>query len=267
MGDSTTSGVLLTIEGAVATLRLDRPHAGNALDRGMLLGIGQAVADVAGDPSVRVLVVRAEGGRAFCAGADLRALAGATSEEAAALLELGQRTFAALATLPVPVIAVVDGAAVGGGLELCLACTLVVASERARFGLPEVRLGLIPGFGGTQRLPRAVGPRAAVQMALTGEPIDAATAHQLGLLAKPPVAPDALDATVMQLVDQLVANGPAAMAAVLDLMRPDDPSVGAAALARETAFAVAARESPDGREGMESFLDKRTPMFSPRPVA
>jgi enoyl-CoA hydratase len=248
--------------GAVATLRLVRPKALNALDPALLREVARALRDVRRDPGVRVLVVSGEGDRAFSAGADIAAMAAMTAEEGHAYSRLGHEVLGRLADLQIPAIAAVNGVALGGGLELALACDLIVASERARFGLPEITLGLIPGFGGTQRLALRVGLGRARELIYRGAVIDAAEALRIGLVSRV-VPPAALAGEAAALADELAARAPVAMR-----QAKRATAAAAAALAEglryETeAFAVAFA-SEDRVEGLRAFLAKRAPVWKGR---
>ena len=203
-------GVRREDRGPVALLALDRPKALNSLDSGMLRAIAARCAEIAGDASVRAVVLTGEG-RAFAAGADIAEMRGHSPVEAERFSRLGHATLAALEALPVPVIAAVNGYALGGGCELALACDWIYASERARFGQPEVGLGLVPGFGGTTRLVRRVGVAWAKELALGGEPIDAATALRIGL-ANRIFPPDELVGAAVAAGEGIARKGPLAVA-------------------------------------------------------
>lgn len=167
--------------GDVAVITLDRQEALNALSFAIIDEIGQAIDQVAGMP-VRALIVTGAGAKAFCAGADIKELRGRTLAQQRQGIECGQVAFAKLDTLPVASIAVINGYAFGGGLELALACTFRLATRNAKMGLPEIKLGLTPGYGGTQRLPRVVGEARALEMILTGKTVDAEEAERIGLV-------------------------------------------------------------------------------------
>ncbi|MFZ0889531.1 MAG: enoyl-CoA hydratase-related protein, partial [Candidatus Binataceae bacterium] len=167
---------------AIATLTVNRPAALNALNRRVLEEIAQVLRDVRHDPAVRVLIVTGVGDRAFVAGADIAAMAEMSAVEGLEFSRLGHRVMQTFEDLSIPVIAAVNGFALGGGLELALACDLIIAGEKARFGQPEINLGLIPGFGGTQRLPHRIGHARACELIMTGEMIDAKTALELRLV-------------------------------------------------------------------------------------
>src|SRR4051794_16288914 len=156
-------------DGRVRCLTLNRPDRLNALNSEVLIELHQLITDVAADQSVGCIVVRGAGERAFCAGADLDEIRGLSTEAAHAFIRRGQQTMATVDASPVPVVAAVDGFALGGGLELMLACHLVIASDRSSFGLPEAKIGCIPGFGGTQRLLTAGSKAPALYLMLTGE--------------------------------------------------------------------------------------------------
>jgi enoyl-CoA hydratase len=165
--------VTLKRDGDFAVLTLDRPEALNALSFAIIRQIGEALDAVAEDSSARALLITGAGGKAFCAGADIKELRNRSLIEQKRGAELGQGVFAKLDDLPIASIALVNGYAFGGGLELALACTFRLASSNAKFGLPEVKLGLIPGYGGTQRLPRVIGQPRALEMIMTGRTVDA----------------------------------------------------------------------------------------------
>src|SRR5690606_5065834 len=196
--------------GAVALLTLDRPDVLNALDRTTLEALRARVDELARDTAVRAVVLTGAG-RAFAAGADIAAMRPFTPAEAAAFSRLGHDALAALEALPVPTIAAVNGFALGGGCELACACDWIYASAKARFGQPEVNLGLIPGFGGTSRLVRRVGLAWAKELVLSGEPIDADTALRIGL-ANRVFAPDALVDAAVAAGAKVAEKGPLAVA-------------------------------------------------------
>lgn len=248
--------------GAVLRLTIDRPERNNALSGGLLAAIGDAVVTAAADPAVRVVVLAGAGGKAFSAGADLHELSAQTSDDARRLLEHGQDVLRTVETCGKPVVASVDGYALGGGFELCLAASVIVASDRARFGLPEVKLGLLPGYGGTQRLTRLVGRQRALRVMLLGDLVDAHEAHALGILALPPVPSAELDARTDAVAAALAERSPEAMARILDAVDVASHTGLHDGLGWETRQAVAARGSDDGGEGVQAFLDKRAAHFA-----
>src|SRR6202030_2571652 len=173
---------LIFDKGAIATITINRPKALNALNRAVLEEITRVLRDIRHDASVRVLIVTGAGERAFVAGADIAAMSEMSVTDGLEFTRLGHRVMHTFEDLPIPVIAAVNGFALGGGLELAMACDLIIASDKARFGQPEINLGLIPGFGGTQRLPHRIGHNKAREMIMTGDMFDLKTALELGLV-------------------------------------------------------------------------------------
>jgi enoyl-CoA hydratase len=256
---------LLTYDdGAARWLTINRPDVHNALNGEVLAALDRALDEVVTTTRIRAIVITGIGERAFSAGADLDELAGAGIVDAEAVLERGGRVLAKLAALPVASIAAVNGLALGGGFELALACTFILASESASFGLPETGLGLMPGYGGTQRLPRQVPAQAARLMVLTGERVDAVTAFRYGLLLAAPSPPDALSADVRSLAGRLAGRGPSATAHTLDALRAAGEVPLAAGLAIERSLAAKCIASPEAAEGIAAFKARRTPDFGGR---
>lgn len=251
------ASLLVRDEGRVRYLTINRPKALNALNRAVIEQLGEAIDAVRTARSIGVVVIEGAGRRAFCAGADLTELSDLDADEAREVLQRGQRVFAAVESLPVPVIAAVDGFALGGGLELVLSCPLVFASDQARFGLPEARLGLMPGYGGTQRLRRAIGRAPALHMMLTGTHIDAERAWQLGMLSQPPLAAEHFTTAVSALATELARLSRSTAGLLLEAGRPEPDG-----LHHEAALAAIAISSPDGREGISAFRDKRAAYFN-----
>ena len=255
-------GVRREARGPVALLTLDRPKALNALDGAMLEAISARCAELAADPSLRAVVLTGEG-RAFAAGADVAEMRRHDAREAERWSRLGHAALAALEALPVPVIAAVNGYALGGGCELALACDWIYASERARFGQPEVGLGLVPGFGGTTRLVRRVGVAWAKELVLGGEPIDAATALRIGL-ANRVFPPDELVPAAIAAGERIASRGPLAVALAKRVIQEgQDADLRTAHALEQTAFGLVAA-SGDRAEGMDAFLEKRDPRFEGR---
>jgi enoyl-CoA hydratase len=256
------TGLAISRADAVTTLTIDRPEVHNALDSDVIDALASAVADAAADPAVRALVVTGAGAKAFSAGADLRELRAMDADRAHAVMSAGQAAFRAVERSAIPVIAAVNGVALGGGCELALAATFPVLSSKASLGLPEAGLGLIPGYGGTQRLPRAVGERVAGYLMLTGERIDAARAFELGLTPVPPVAPEDLLDTAHRIAETIASRGPRAVRSILQAMDVGRDAPLEAGLATETGLAALAIAGAESTEGISAFLDKRPPSFS-----
>lgn len=256
--------IALERSGPVATVTLNRPDVLNALNGRMLDELMQAVAQLAGEPDLRAVILTGAGPKAFAAGADiaeLNALGDASAGEAQA--KRGQALTVALESLAVPVIAAVNGFALGGGMELALACDIRVASENAKFGQPEVNLGILPGYGGTQRSLRLLGEGMAMYLALTGEMIDAAEALRIGLVQR--VVPPGEAVTEAQRIAGLIAaKAPLAVAAAKRVMLEGAHLSLAAALDMEATHFGRMVTTADFREGSQAFLDKRKAVFSGR---
>jgi enoyl-CoA hydratase len=253
--------VVVERQGAVATVRIDRPSAYNALSAAILRRLGDEIAALAHAGEVRAIVLTGTGDKAFSAGADLDELAGLSADEATPVMRAGQAVMRSIEQCPVPVIAAVNGLALGGGFELVLACSFAVASTRAAFALPEARLGLIPGYGGTQRLTRVVGPAVARHAMLTGHRFDAERAYHLGITVLPPVEPADLMPSALSTAAEVVKRGPAACRAILDAVDFGLDSPLDAGLAMETRLAVTAIGGPESAEGVSAFQQKRKPAF------
>ncbi len=245
-------------EGAVAVVTIDRPDALNALDVETLTALRDALRTLADDDVARIVVLTGAGDRAFAAGADIKDMSDIEPDAARAWGALGHEAGRLLETMPKPAIAAVNGFALGGGCELALACDIRIGSTRAKLGLPETNLGIVPGWGGTQRLARVVGVAAAKELILTGRTIDADEALRLGLLHE--VADDAL-VRARELADQLAAKSGTALAAAKQLVNlalgVDHPRN----LEAEAALFADLLRSPDAREGMIAFVEKRPPKF------
>ena len=245
-------------QGRVRYLTLNRPERMNALNSTVLDQLAQAVEGGARD-QMRCLVIRGAGERAFCAGADLDEIQGLDSSEAHAFIRRGHRTMNAIENSVVPVVASVDGYALGGGFELMLSCHIVVSSQRSSFGLPEAKIGCMPGFGGTQRLLTTVGKAAAFQILLTGDRFDAHRAWEIGLLSVPPVETSRLVDEVDTVASQIAAASSGGTRSILEAARR---AARPAALEHEAALAALAIASPDGQEGIRAFAEGRAPNFT-----
>ena len=250
----------ITHRGAVRTIIVNRPDKLNALNRDTLNELTLAFAQAAQDDAVRVVVLTGAGEKAFVAGADIAEMNGYTPVQAQAFSRAGQRLMSSIERLGKPVIARIQGFALGGGMELAMACHLRVASEKAKFGQPEINLGLIPGFGGTQRLLRLAGRGAALELCLTGAVINAQRAYELGLITRL-VAPEALDEAVNTLADQLAVAAPLAAAGILDAVLQGGESAIDQGLEFETPGFALAFSTEDMREGTTAFLEKRKAEF------
>ena len=248
--------------GAVALLTLNRPKSLNALDGALLEALGEELARVAADRDLRALVLTGEG-RAFAAGADISQMREMSPVEGEVFSRLGHRVTAAFEELAIPAIAAVNGFALGGGCEVALACDWIYASSKARFGQPEVGLGLLPGFGGTTRLVRRVGIAWAKELVLTGEPIRADDALRIGL-ANRLFEPDELVGAAIAAAETIAAKGPLAVAAAKRVMQQgQDADVRTAHALEQQAFGLSF-STEDRAEGMDAFLAKRDPEFSGR---
>ena len=245
----------------VALVALDRPNALNALSFDLLDELASALEALDADAACRAVVITGSGTRAFAAGADIHELAAQTP----ASLRAGRRFEAwdRLAAVGVPTIAAVRGFALGGGCELALACDMIVAAEDATFGQPEVRIGVMPGGGGTQRLTRAIGKARAMAMILTGEPIDARTAEALGLVSRV-VPPEATVDAALELAGRIAVLPPLAVrAAKAAVLQADALNLEAGLAAEREAF-FGLFETEDQAEGMAAFIEKRAPTWSGR---
>jgi len=255
---------LLTFDVAdrIATITVNRPDKLNALNDVVMTELGAAVDEaIARDDVGGVLLTGA--GRAFVAGADIGEMVDEDALSMKARAERGQRTFRRFETSPKPTVAAINGFALGGGCELAMACHIRIACEAAKFGQPEVKLGILPGYGGTQRLPRLVGKGRALQLLMTGEMIDAAEAYRIGLVNR--VVPAAeLIAAARAMLGTIIAQGPLAVAHCIEavdrgLEMPLDD-----AIALEASYFAVLSASADKVEGMRAFLEKRAPAFSGR---
>lgn len=244
----------------IATITVNRPDKLNALNDALIAELGLAIDEARGRADVGAVLLTGAG-RAFVAGADIKELASQGAVEGKARAERGQRVFRRFETSPKPTLAAVNGFALGGGCELAMACHMRLASESAKFGQPEVKLGIVPGYGGSQRLPRLVGKGRALELLLTGEMIDAAEAFRIGLVNR--VVPAAeLMATARALLGTIAAQGPLAVAGCIEAvdrgldMGLDD------AIALEASYFGLLSATADQAEGMHAFLEKRPARFT-----
>lgn len=255
--------IYLEREDRLVTLYVNRPKALNALNRDTLLEIQAAVKEVKSDQEVEALIVTGAGDRAFVAGADIAFMQSLSAIEGRAFGLLGQETFRMIEAMEKPVIAAVNGFALGGGCELAMCCDFRIASSKAKFGQPEVGLGIIPGFGGTQRLPRLIGAGMARQMLFSAELVDATEALRIGLVNSV-VAPEDLMPAVTALARRIIANGPLAVrlckASINEGLQTDIDR----AMTIEADLFGLCFSSADQKEGMQAFLEKRKAAFTGR---
>lgn len=245
--------------GPVWEVTIARPKALNALNRQVITELGRVIEHVRDDPQARCMIITGEGGKAFVAGADIAEMSTLNAREAEAFAALGHHVFGSLEALGIPVLAAVNGFALGGGCELALACDMIYAAESAKFGQPEVKLGLMPGFGGTVRLPRKIGLAAASHWIFTGDTYSAQAAREVGLV-QGVFAADELLPQVRQIAQSIAKRAPLAVRAAKRVMvQQTDPAV-AAALERWSFGQLFA--SRDTREGTTAFLEKREPIFT-----
>jgi enoyl-CoA hydratase len=255
--------VLVEDRQAVRIITVNRPDKLNALNRQTLEALDQAFSEATAATEVRVVVLTGAGPKAFVAGADIAEMADLPAIQGRDFALVGQQLMRRIERMPKPVIAAVNGFALGGGLELAMACHLRVAADSARIGQPEINLGLIPGFGGTQRLLRLTGRAAALELCLLGEPIDAARALQLGLVNRV-VPADQLHDQVMQLADKLANAAPIALRGILDAVVIGGECAMEEGLQFETAQFALMFATEDMREGTRAFLERRKPQFANR---
>jgi enoyl-CoA hydratase len=251
---------LIFDKAAVATLTINRPKALNALNRAVVEGMARILRDVRHDAEVRVLIVTGGGDRAFVAGADIAAMSEMSTVEGQEFSRLGHRVMQTFEDLPIPVIAAVNGFALGGGLELALACDLIMASEKARFGQPEINLGLIPGFGGTQRLPHRIGHARAREFIMTGEMFDAKTALEWGLVNRV-LTPEALIPQTRALAEKIATKSAFALRQAKAALRASFTMEEDAGLRFEQDAFGLVFSSADRVEGTKAFVEKRQPKW------
>jgi enoyl-CoA hydratase len=258
----TYSALTLDVADRIATISTNRPDKLNALNDQLITELGAAMDEVAGRDDVAGVILTGTG-RAFVAGADIGEVGKSSPAQAKALARKGQEVFRRFEVSAKPTVAAVNGFALGGGCELAMACHVRVASEAAKFGQPEVKLGLIPGYGGTQRLPRLVGKGRALQLLLTGEMIDAQEAYRIGLANAVVPAGELMD-RARALVTAMIANAPIALAFTIETVNAGyDLALDEALRFEATAFGLAAA-TEDMTEGTTAFLEKRAPRFQGR---
>lgn len=259
----TFNNLLVADSGAVRTIIINRPDKLNALNQLTIAELDAAFAAAGSEAAVRAVILTGSGSKAFVAGADISELANTPAAELLAFSRAGQAMMTRVERLGKPVIAMIPGFALGGGLELAMCCHIRIASETAKLGLPEINLGLLPGFGGTQRLLRLAGRAATLELTLTGKPIDASRAAALGIVNR--VVPAAeLDAATRMLADELAAKAPHAVRGVLSaVLLGGEAAIDTGLDYEAQAFGVCAA-TEDMREGTRAFLEKRPANFTGR---
>jgi enoyl-CoA hydratase len=245
----------------IALVTINRPDKRNALSSAVVGELNEAFVRIAGERAIRGAIVTGAGEKAFVAGADINELAVLTAVEARQYAARGQQVFRMLETSAKPTVAAVNGYALGGGLELAMACTVRFASENATLGQPEVKLGMIPGYGGTQRLPRLVGRGRALELLLSGEPVTAAEAHRMGLVNAVVAQSDLLNYSRAWL-EKVLANGPLALELVMEAVDVGLNSGLEEGLRFEAAAFGVSAATEDRREGTRAFLEKRRASFA-----
>jgi enoyl-CoA hydratase len=244
----------------IAIVTINRPEVRNALNSRVVQELTEAFRRLAGSADVGAIVLTGAGDKAFVAGADIREMVGKTGLEMQAFSELGRRLGEAMENCPKPIIAAINGFALGGGCEIAMACDIRLASENAKIGQAEINIGIIPGFGGSQRLPRLVGAGWAAQMVFTGDPVDAATAERIGLVNRVVPAGQLLE-EAKALARKIVEKSPVAVALAKACLRAAQEMPLTQGLAYESAAFGVVGATQDKVEGMTAFLEKRKPAW------
>ncbi|MBI1745869.1 MAG: enoyl-CoA hydratase/isomerase family protein [Acidobacteria bacterium] len=244
----------------IAYITINRPEKLNALNGETVAELEQAAIEVKNDAAVRAVIITGQGEKAFVAGADINELARQTPGDGAQTAQRGQRIFAMLENLGKPVIAAINGFALGGGCELALACTVRIASTNAKLGQPEIKLGIIPGYGGTQRLPRLVGKGIAQELLLSGKHISAEEAYRIGLVNRV-VPPAELMATAESMAREFISHSPVTLRYCIEAVNKGlEMTLEEGCYLEATLFGLVCA-SEDMREGTQAFIDKRKPEF------
>jgi enoyl-CoA hydratase len=252
--------IIFKIEEQIATITFNRPEVLNALNEASLKELSHAIDNVAEDGDIRVLILTGAGDKSFVAGADIREFLKFNALKAKLFSEMGHGLVNKLQEMPIPVIAAVNGFALGGGCEVVIACDFIYASENAMFGLPEINLGIIPGFGGTQRLPRLIGKNRAKEMIFTGKMIPATEAQAMGLVNKV-CAQDELMDEVLNVAKIIISKGKVSLRAAKQAINTGmDVDLKTGCRIEIDAFAICLA-SPDAKEGTQAFLEKREADF------
>jgi len=252
--------IVYEVKGSIAYITLNRPKVMNALNRQTIEELNAAFHAANEDATVKGIILTGTGDKAFIAGADIAELSAIDGDKAGQFSEKGQEVLSFIETLGKPAIAAVNGFALGGGCETAMACTIRIASEHAKFGQPEVKLGIIPGYGGTQRLPRLVGRGRALQLILTGDLIDAHEAHRIGLVNEVVPAAD-LISRCEAILNQIGANAPLAIRYSIDAVNEGVETDLSSGLKLEAKYFALAAATEDRTEGTSAFVQKRAPQF------
>lgn len=253
--------LLVERDGPAGVITINRPKVLNALNADTLNELEKALRELDADRQIRGIVLTGAGEKSFVAGADIKELAPLNGTDGVQKCKIGQRLLRFMESLSTPTIAAINGFALGGGCELALACDIRIASDNARIGLPEVSLGIIPGYGGTQRLPRIIGKGLAMEMILTGTPVTAEEAHRIGLVNRIVAQPQLLS-TAKELVAAIARNGPLAIAAARQAVHQGlDVDLDRGLDMEALHFGVLCGTN-DKKEGLSAFLDKRKPEFN-----
>ncbi len=252
--------IQVDVQDRLAIVTVNRPEVRNALNSQVVRELTEAIAHLAADPQVGAIIVTGAGDKAFVAGADIKEMVSKSGLEMQAFSELGRRLGEAMEGCPKPILAAINGHALGGGCEIAMACDLRIASENAKIGQAEINLGIIPGFGGSQRLPRLVGAGWAAQMVFTGEAVDAATAERIGLVNRVVPADRLLEET-KALARKMLDKSPVALALAKACLRAALEMPLSQGLSYESAAFGVAGATQDKVEGMRAFLEKRKPAW------
>jgi enoyl-CoA hydratase len=263
MSNENSENLLFEKQGAIATVTINRPKALNALNSRTFNELLACASRIEADKEIRVVILTGSGEKAFVAGADIAEMAEMRPREARHFAEMGGSMMSAIETSHVPWIAAVHGFALGGGCELALACDFLYASKTAKLGQPEVNLGVIPGFGGTQRLMRRVGIAKAKELIFTGDMVDAAEGHRIGLVDAV-IEPGELMAYTRKQAEKMAQKGPLALAEAKRVMMQGQSLALVDAVAAEAHAFASLFDTEDQREGMRAFLEKRPPRFAGR---
>lgn len=263
MGIMNDETVKIVSEGAISELVINRPQTLNALNADVLQSLLMALQKLAKNNDLRVVTITGEGSKAFVAGADIQSMAQLGPRPIADYVELGQRAMRAIETFPVPVIAAVNGYALGGGLELALACDIIIASQSAKLGQPEVNLGIIPGFGGTQRLMQRCGIGVARRLIYSGELVSAEEGLRMGIVDKV-ATPEEFSKTVKEMATMIASKGPLAVREAKRVITQSQETTLLSGLRLEVESFLKLFGSADREEGMGAFMQKREPRFTGR---